>query len=97
MALAFPELVLRAHLDIRERLWLGQLDTVARPEHKQLEEERRSRTPGGLSTYTNNISTPPDLGTRDLTTHLLGHVVEAHVLVLLRLIRIRLQLPPDHR
>ena len=97
MTLALPELVLRAHFDIRERFGLGQLDTIARPEHEQLEEERRSRTPGGLCTYTNNISTPPDLGTRDLTTHLLRHVVEAHVLVLLRLIRVRLQLPPDHR
>ena len=72
MVLTFLELVLRAHLGVTERLWFGQLDAVARPEHEQLE-ERRSRTPGGLYTYTNDMNILLCARTRDLTTHLLGH------------------------
>lgn len=44
MALALPELVLRADLDVREWLRLVELDAVARAEYEQLEEEGRSST-----------------------------------------------------
>lgn len=39
MALALPELVLRADLDVCKRLRLIELDAVARAEYEQLEEE----------------------------------------------------------
>ena len=42
MVLTLPELVLRADLNVGERLGLGELDAIARPEHEQLREERRS-------------------------------------------------------